>query len=267
MKKLYPRVALLAALAVAPLAAAADAPVLERIVQNGEIRIGMSTDQAPLNMKDRTGELMGLEVDLAMLLAEAFQVRLSVVEKPFPDLLPALRSGEVDMVMSGMSITAERAVEVTFVGPYVMSGKSLVTKSRLLAGAQEAEDLNESDIRLVALQDSTSQQFVERYVKNAKLTKTRDYSSAVKMVLSDEADAMVADMPVCQLTLLRHPQDNLVTLDQPLTIEPIGIAILPNDPQFKSLLENYLAAIRNMGVLEILRARWFEDGSWVVALP
>jgi len=248
-------------------ASAAEAPVLDRIIENGEIRVGMSADQPPFNVRDRWGNLMGLDVDVAMLLAAAFETDLNIVQKPFPELLAALAAGEVDMVISGMSITAERATSVTFVGPYVMSGKSILTTSRLLAGAQEAEDINEDNIRLVALENSTSQRFVEKRIPLARLTTTDNYDSAVKMVLEDQADAMVADMPICQLALLQHPGEDLITLAQPLNIEPIGIAIAPGDPQLKSLLENYLDAMNGMGLIELLQAKWFEDGSWVPELP
>ena len=98
-------------------AAAAEAPALERIVKDGILRVGMSGDQPPLNMRDRSGKLMGMEVDLAEALAAALDVDLRIVQKPFGELLPALEAGEIDVVLSGVSITPKRAVEATFVGP------------------------------------------------------------------------------------------------------------------------------------------------------
>jgi len=83
-------------------AQAADAPVLERIVQSGELRVGLSGDQPPYNATDRDGHLIGLEVDLANLLAGALRVEAKFVTRPFPRLLDALEAGEVDIVMSGM---------------------------------------------------------------------------------------------------------------------------------------------------------------------
>jgi len=260
-------VALLMLGGLTAIGAAAEAPTLQRIIQNGTLRVGMSGDQAPLNAKDRSGEMMGLEVDLAELLAGAFEVELEIVQKPFPELLPALKAGEVDVVISGLSITPARTAEVSFVGPYVLSGKSILTKSRLLAAAQDASDIDEANIKLVALSGSTSESFVKRYIPEAQLTTTSDYDAGLQMVLKDEADAMVADMPACLLSVLRYPQEELATLSQPMTIEPIGIALPANDPQFKNLLENYLGAIEGTGILELLRQKWFEDPSWVAALP
>jgi polar amino acid transport system substrate-binding protein len=248
-------------------AMAAEAPTLERIVKSGILRVGMSGDQAPLNMKDRSDKLMGLEVDLAQLLAAAFEVDLRLIEKPFPELLPALKAGEIDMILSGMSITAERAIDVTFVGPYVMSGKSILTKSSLLARALEASDIDASTYKLAVLANSTSEGFVKKYMPHTEPVTTGSYEEAVNLVRQDQADAMVADMPACLLAVLRYPQEELLTLAQPLSIEPIGIAIPANDLQYKNVLENYLDAIEGIGLLELLRKKWFEDGSWVAALP
>ena len=248
-------------------AKAAEAPVLQRIVQSGTLRVAMSGDQAPLNVKDRSGQMMGLEVDLAMLLAAAFNAELKIVQKPFPSLLPALKAGEVDLIMSGMSITPERTLEISFVGPYFLSGKSILTKSRLLAGAQGPSDIDDEGIKLAALASSTSESFVKKNIPNAHLVTTNDYDTALQMVLKDEVDAMVADMPICLLSVLQYPQAGLATLSQPLNVEPIGIAMSADDPQLKNLLDNYLSAIEGTGILSVLQKKWFEDGSWVAALP
>ena len=119
---------------------AASSPVLDRIASNGVLKVGMSGDQAPMNAKSRSGQLIGLEVDLANILASAMGVRAELVVKPFPELLPALKAGEVDVVMSGMTITADRSADFSFVGPYTLSGKSILTKSRTLAASDEAGD-------------------------------------------------------------------------------------------------------------------------------
>ena len=96
--------ALVAGLAVST-TQTADAQTLERIVSSGELRVGMSGNQAPYNAVSRTGDMIGLDVDLATMLAGAFGVNLDIVVKPFPQLLPALQAGEVDIVISGMAIT------------------------------------------------------------------------------------------------------------------------------------------------------------------
>jgi len=247
--------------------AAQDRSVLDRIVETSTLRVGMSGAQPPFNMKARDGAPMGLEVDLANALAAAMKVELQIVEKPFADLLPALESGEVDMVLSGMTITADRSRSVSFVGPYVISGKSILTKSSTLAAAEESGDLNESDIRLVALRNSTSEQFVRANLPAAQLTTVDSYDEAIEMLRADQTGALVADMPICLLTVLRYPNEGFATLNQPLTLEPIGIALPAGDAQLVNLLQNYMAALEGTGILPALRQNWLENGAWVAALP
>ena len=163
------------------------------------------------------------------MLANAMGVELKIVQKPFGQLLSALEAGEVDAVMSGMTMTPKRNLKAAFVGPYVLSGKSILTKDKTVAAIQEVGAIDKAGITLAALENSTSQKFVETLMPKAKLVTTADYDSAVKMVLEDKATAMVADYPICALSVLQHKDQGLVTLTEPLTIEPIGIAIAPGD--------------------------------------
>jgi polar amino acid transport system substrate-binding protein len=252
-----------------PPAAAANpnAPVLARVVERGELRVGMSGGQPPFTMKSKDGDLFGYEVDLAEMLAGAMGVKLTLVEKPFGELLGALAKGEVDAVMSGMTITPARNLKAAFVGPYVVSGKSILTKDSTLAAADEVEDINEADIKLAALAGSTSQSFVERLIPEAQLTTVPDYDAGVKLVLEDKVHALVADYPICAISVLRYGDKGLVTLAAPLTIEPIGIALPPGDSLLLNLVENHLGALEALGILDELDEAWFEDASWLIHLP
>jgi len=248
-------------------AAAQESPVLDRVVQAGELRVGMSGNQPPFNMRDRAGNLMGIDVDVATALAGAMEVELNIVTRPFGELLSALEAGEVDVVISGMTITAERTRRVSFVGPYMLSGMSILTNSRALAAADATEDFDQANLKLAALRGSTSERFVERYLPAAQFTAVEDYDRGVQMVLADEVDALVADMPICLLSVMRNPNAGLLTLDEPLTIEAIGMALPKGDTQFHNVVENYYRAFEGTGILEALRAKWLEDSSWIAALP
>ena len=108
-------------------------PVLDRIQQRGELVVGTMGNMPPLNMTDKDGAIFGLEPDLARLLANAMNVKVKFVTKPFNELLPALQAGNVDMVLSGMTITPMRNLKVAFVGPYFISGKAFLTKTKTIA--------------------------------------------------------------------------------------------------------------------------------------
>ncbi len=265
------RVAVLTALTALTIfsasAATAQAPVLSRVMKSGTLRVGMSADQPPLNAKSKTGQMIGLEVDLVRGLAYALGFELEIVQRPFGQLLGALKKGKVDMVMSGVDITAERTKDFLFVGPYLLSGKSLVTTSKALAGAATVEDINTKDIIFVALKNSTSEKFVRKHMSKAKVVRVDDYETGVKMVIDGKASAMVADVPACALAVLRNPDAGLITLEEPLSVEPMGIAISARDPQFYNLIDNYIDAIEGTGILSALRQKWFEDPSWLEELP
>ena len=240
---------------------------LQRVIDFKVLKVGMSGNQPPMSMTNREGGLMGFDVDLAKALADAMKVKLEIVPMPFGKLLSALEDNKVDMVMSGLAITPERTEMVSFVGPYMMSGKSILTKNSTLAKIEASKDFNRKELKLLALSNSTSASFVKTVAPDAQLIEIASYDEGVAMVIDGKADALVADMPVCVLSVLRYPEAGLTTLERPLTVEPVGIAVSKDDPQFFNLVDNYLRAYEKTGILGKIRAKWFEDSSWVVALP
>jgi len=227
----------------------------------------MSGSQPPFNVKSRSGDIIGMEADLANALAESMGVRAEFVEKSFGELLDALEADEVDIVMSQMTMTPERNTRVAFAGPYFISGKAILTKSATLARANETEDIDQTGITLTALSGSTSEKFVREAVPSARLITTSDYDEAIAMVINDEADAMVADWPICVISVLRNPSAGLSTIAAPFTFEPIGAALSANDPLFLNLVQNYFKMLDGTGLMLQLQAKWFLDGSWLNQLP
>ncbi len=238
--------------------------VLSTILKKREMRIGMTGNQPPFTMKSKGGELIGYEVDLAKALAKNMGVELKLVEMPFSDLLGALKAGKVDAVMSGMTMTPERNLEVLFAGPYLLSGKSILTKSKLINEISAASAANEKKYRIVSLKGSTSVEFVNNYMPKHELILVDNYNDGVQMVLNDKADAMVADKPICVVTIMKNQGKDLVTSDKPLTIEPIGMALPSDDPQFLNLVENYISSLELSGTLPLLEKKWFQDGAWML---
>lgn len=239
---------------------------LAEIIDRQTLRVGLTGSQPPLNMKTRSGETIGLEIDLINALAGSMGLSVELVERPFAELLPALRKGEVDLVISGMTITPERNAQVAFAGPYFISGKSLLTKDAALARSDDPTVLNDAGRTVAALAGSTSQTFVEQILPQAKLVTVPDYDAGVAMVMNDEVDALIADQPICEVSVLRHPDAGLHTLYTPFTIEPLGIALPPDAPLFVNLVQNHLNTLENTGMLTRVKAKWFSDGTWVAEL-
>ena len=243
-----------------------SSPVLDRIQKRGELIVGTMGNMPPLNMTSKDGEIFGLEPDLARMLARAMNVKAKFVTKPFSELLPALQTGEVDMVLSGMTITPERNLKVAFVGPYFISGKAFLTKIRNIAMAKKAREVNSPDTKIVTLRGSTSQAFAEAVLDKATLFTVGTYDEAVDMVLQDKVGAMIADYPICVVSVFRYPDAGLLSVVTSLTYEPIGIAIPANDPLMMNWTRNALNSIEGSGMLDELKLKWFATGSWLEKL-
>jgi polar amino acid transport system substrate-binding protein len=244
-----------------------SSPTIHKILKRGELIVGTAGNMPPLNMTNKKGEIIGLEVDMAHYFAAAMGVELNLVKKPFSELLPTLEAGEVDMVLSGMTITPERNLKVAFAGPYIISGKAFLTKDKFIASVKEASDLNRSDNRFVALQGSTSETLVKEIMPMAQLITTKNYDDAVEMVLQDKVNALVADYQICLVSLLRYPDQDLVSVITPFTYEPLGIALPAGDPHLINWVTNFLNTLKKSGELDNLRARWIKDSSWLNELP
>lgn len=242
------------------------APVIDRIVQSGELRVGTSGNQPPLTATTKDGAIIGFDIDLASAFAKAMGVKLTLVPIQFPDLLPALMRGEVDMVVSGLTITPQRNLQVAFVGPYLLSGMSILTKERTRARLRRVDDIDTPKVTLAALRASTAVRFAEETVPRAKLVQTDTLDEGVELVRRGKVDALLADHPFCMVTVYRYPHDRFETLDTPFTDEPLGIALPPNDPLLINWTQNTLADLDDSGALFETMSNWFEDDSWVARL-
>ncbi|GAB5413761.1 MAG: transporter substrate-binding domain-containing protein [Congregibacter sp.] len=253
---------LLVLLCIAGAAQMAAAQNLKTIVDSGVVRVAMSGDQQPFNFTyGRSGKVVGIDVDLAKELARVMNVRLEIVSLPFDELTKALTDGRADMVISGMSITAPRSVDFSFIGPYMLSGKGVLATKQAAAQRSTPQALNSSDVTLVALQGSTSESLARRDLAEAKLVAVAGYDEAVKKLMAGEVDGMVADVPILAYTRNRYPDAELELLEPQLSVEPLGIVISREAPQLENLLRNYLAVFENTGLLLRLYDRWFGVGS------
>ena len=239
---------------------------LERIAKSGVLRVGTAANMPPLNMLSKSDVPMGLDVDLARYIAGAMGVELSLEIKPFARLLPALEAGEVDMVISGMTITPERNMKVAFAGPYHISGKALLTKSKSLVTSEDTETLNSEAYAYTALEGSTSMDLVKTLMPKARLIAAKNYDEAVEIVLTNKVDALVADYHACVMALLRHPGEGLISVITPFTYEPLGIALPAGDAQMINWMNNFLDTMRESDELIKLKLKWVQDPSWLVNL-
>jgi polar amino acid transport system substrate-binding protein len=237
--------------------------IIDKIMQNGELRVGMTGTQPPYTIESVDGDLIGYEVDLAQLIAESIGVELKIVRMPFKELLPSLGAKKIDIVMSGMTMTTPRNTKVMFLGPYIYSGKSILTMAQIFILAETTEELNKKSIKITTMAGTTSEKFVLDNMPKAKLLAESNYDESFKLLMDGKADIMLADFSLCRYTVLKSPDLGLETFDDPFTKEPIGMAIKHTDPLFYNLLENLLTQLDADGTLEEMNDKWFWDDEWV----
>jgi polar amino acid transport system substrate-binding protein len=236
-----------------------NSPVLSRIEQRGELILGTAANMAPMTYTRDDGKVVGLDIDLARLMAASMEVKLTIKTMQFADLLPALKRGEVDVVISNMTITPKRNMHTAFVGPYMTSGKCIITREESIARAEEAENLNTPETRMAVMKGSTSEDFLRVLLPDATVITTASDDEAIQLVRDDKVGGVLTDYPICLSTVKNHPDDGFVPLFSLLNYEPIGIALPGNDPLFVNWTENFLERADGTGILGELGERWFGD--------
>jgi polar amino acid transport system substrate-binding protein len=236
---------------------------LSQIHSSGVLRVAVSPDRPPLNLKNRSGEIVGFEIDIVSALATAMGLELKLVEVPFADLIESVANGRADLAISGLTMTPERNTRVAFAGPYFVSGMSVLARSTAITDVQDPKVLDLAERRYAALNGSTSAKFVHDELPHAQFVGVDDYETGVQMVIDGKVDALFADLLACDMAVWRHPDADLSSLDTPFTIEPLGIAVPPDAPLLLNIVQNYLATLDYTGLLASYRAKWLGDGDWL----
>ena len=166
----------------------AAASVLESIKKRGAIRVGMSTF-VPWAMRDKNGEMIGYEIDVAKQLAEDMKVKAEFVPTAWDGIIPALLAGKFDVVIGGMTITPERNLTVNFTQPYANSGIHMVANKELAAGFKSLADFNKPDVVLAVRRGATPATATKRLMPKATLRQFDEDALALQEVLNGKAHA------------------------------------------------------------------------------
>ncbi len=247
------RLAIIAILAISVLNADTR---LQKIVAKGELVLGTSGNMTPMTRSINGGkDAVGLDIDLAKTMADSMGVELVVKVIAFNKLIPALKSGQVDIVLSNMTITPRRNTQVAFVGPYLTSGKCLITKKPSLASAQK-EELNNALNKMVVIKGSTSEEFIKVAMPNVKAVAVESEEKAIAMVRESKVAAMLTDYPVCASAVANNPQDNFVPVPSTLSYEPIGMAIAAQNTHLINWSQNFMQRANKVGLFKVLGEKW-----------
>lgn len=246
-------------------AADASAPnrsAIEAILKRGELRVGMEAGYIPFEMRDKKGDIIGFDVDLARLMARAMGVKVTFVNTQWDGIIPALLTDKFDILMGGMTITPERNLQVNFATPYIVIGQTLMVSKRSADKIKSIKDANDPQFTIGTKLGTTGDIAAKRFLSKAKIKTYETQTDAALEVRSGRIDAMVYDLPFNTIYANQN-RDSIVHLKEPFTYEPLGWAVRKGDPDFLNWLDNFLNQIRHDGTYDALYAKWFEGTAWM----
>ena len=234
---------------------------LEQALRRGVLRVGMSTF-VPWAMKDKTGKLIGFEIDVATRLAKDMGVKVEFVPTKWAGIIPALLTGKFDVIIGGMGIIPKRNLKVNFSVPYDYSGMSIVANRELAAGFKSLEDFNRPDVVLSVRLGATPVDAAKKYMPKAQLRMFDDESQAVQEVINGKAHAMVSSAPLPAFQALKYPEKLFLPLEGTFTKEPIGFAVRKGDFDTLNFFNNWIIFVTAEGWLKERKHYWFETNDW-----
>lgn len=240
--------------------------VMDRINKSQTLVVGTPGDFPPFTVTTEAGNLIGLDIGIVKNLADMMKVNIRFERMEFAKLIPALIDGKIDLAVSGMTMSPERNMKVAFIGPYALSGQSLLGKKNILKPITDLKQLRYSAIKVAALKGTTSEAIADK-LPLATITRTDTLDQSLMLLLEGKVEALLADYPFCKIAEFRYPDRDLVMFDTPLTFEPLGIAVAGDDVLLINLLTNYLSILQGSGALKEMQGYWFKNDEWIKELP
>ncbi|MBR9986450.1 MAG: transporter substrate-binding domain-containing protein [Desulfosarcina sp.] len=263
MTRLFFPAILVLTLAGIPSAIAADSrdSVVEQVIQRGVLRVGMSTF-VPWAMKDKTGKLVGFEIDVATRLAEDMGVKVEFIPTKWSGIIPALLTGKFDVIIGGMGILPSRNLKVNFTDPYDFTGMSIVAGKKMAAGMTGIEAFNKADVIIAARLGSTAVTATKKYLPNAEIRMFDDEAQAYQEVINGRVHAVVGSAPTPAFQAIKYPDKLFLPIEGTFTREPIGFAVQKGDVDTLNYFNNWIGYVAAEGWLKERKTYWFETKDW-----
>jgi polar amino acid transport system substrate-binding protein len=232
---------------------------IEQIAKRAVIKVGMDVF-VPWAMKDKKGELIGFEIDIAKKLAEDMGVKVEFVPTKWSGIIPALITGKFDVLIGGMTITTQRNLKINFTRPYYYTEQGLMAHKKKAAGFK-VSDFNRPDVTIAARLGSTAAVAAKQQFPKAKLRLFDDEPAAVQELRNGNVHAMVSAQPLPSSTALDYP-DTIMVYDEVMMFEAIGIGVRKGDSDTLNLINNWIEINRNNGWIQGKYAYWFKSKDW-----
>jgi polar amino acid transport system substrate-binding protein len=218
----------------------AAASVVEEIKKRGALRVGMWSFH-PWAMQDKSGKWIGYEIDVATRLAEDMGVKLELVPTPYAQLVPDLKTGKFDVIISGIGITPERNLEINFSIPYKWIGVGILVGKQHQGKISSIADLNKPEIKLVRRGAAVAKNIWRDYFPKAQDQQLEDDAKCLQAVLDGEAHAIISNDPKPHFALMQRPDAFYITPGlHPIEHYCVGVGMRKGDPDALNLFNNWV---------------------------
>jgi polar amino acid transport system substrate-binding protein len=223
---------------------------------NNRLRVGMELAYPPFEMTDEQGRPSGVSVDLAVALGEFLGKKVEIQNFAFDGLIPALKTSKIDLIISSMTATAERAQSIDFSVPYLKTGLCLlVGKASPIASVQELDSSGKS---VAVKKGTTGHTYATQKIKHASVTVLDKEAACILEVVQGKADAFIYD----QMSIFKHWQRNREStraLLRPFQEESWAIGVRKGNSELLAKINEFIESYRKRGGFEELGNRYLKE--------
>ncbi|MFA0626904.1 transporter substrate-binding domain-containing protein [Vibrio sp. 10N.222.49.A3] len=261
MKLFKTAITALLALAVSLPALASETPNLDKINERGSLRVGMSTF-VPWAMRNKQGDLVGFEIDVAKRLAEDSGWKVEFVPTAWDGIIPSLLSKKFDVIIGGMSITEARAKSVLFTEPYSHSGVQLAANKELAEGFTQISDFDSRRVKIAARRGAFTVQVARETFPKAKVLQFDDDAQAFQEVLNGKAHAVIASSPKPEHEAIKNADTLFIPFKERLSKGNEAFAVRLGETDKAEFFNEWIKARTEDGWLKERYEYWFSTLDW-----
>ncbi|PWS34700.1 amino acid ABC transporter substrate-binding protein [Falsiroseomonas bella] len=247
-------------------AALAATSMIEEVKRRGTLRVGMSTF-VPWAFRNRAGELVGYEIDVANRLAQDMGVRAEFVPTAWDGIIPALLAGRFDAIIGGMTITPQRNLSANFTNAYSATGVDMAASKRLAANMTTLEAYNRPNVTIAGRRGTSALAAAQRLLPRATFRQFDDDAQSILEVVNGRAHAMVGSIPRPLFAVLDNPDALFSPFPEPMARQADAMAVRKSDPDALNFLNNWILLRQLDGWLEERQKYWFSAREWRDQLP
>ncbi len=219
------------------------------------LRVATEPSFAPFEFMDqKTSKLIGFDIDIINAIAKETGYKTDIASMPFDGQIPAVLTHQIDVAISGFTITEERAKIVNFTEPYYDAGLGALVRKDLQSKISTAADL---EGKTICAQIGTSGAMYAQKIKGAKLSQFNTASEAFMELDKGSCDATVNDKPVLEYYLATTKNDKLFLLTDRFTFEQYGIVTAKDNKELTDKMSSGLKLIKANGTYDKIYTKWF----------